>query len=124
MTATLSARAETGDAVARAISLKQIEFELAMASADIVSEGFESSVRAACAACGLTFLFNLPVFDDPDAQRVAAAAWQEADDASPQFAFVTLDRDGAAVAVSAQCTCLDHGAAVALAWYDLMETAR
>ena len=81
-------------------------------------------VRAACAACGLTFLFNLPVFDDPDAQRVAAAAWQEADDASPQFAFVTLDRDGAAVAVSAQCTCLDHGAAVALAWYDLIETAR
>lgn len=121
MTATLSTRA--GETPARAVSLKQIEFELAMASADIVSEGFEASVRAACAACGLTFLFNLPVFDDPDAQRVAAAAWQEADDASPQFAFVTLDRDGTAVAVSAHCTCLDHGAAVALAWHDLIETA-
>jgi len=122
MTATLSTHAS--DAIARAVSLKQIEFELAMASADIVSEGFEASVRAACAACGLTYLFNLPVFDDPDAQRVAAAAWQEADDASPQFAFVTLDRDGTTVAVSEQCTCLDHGAAVALAWYDLIETAQ
>lgn len=122
MTATLSTRA--GDAPVCTVSLKQIEFELAMASADIVSDGFEASVRAACTACGLTFLFNLPVFDDPDAQRVAAAAWQEGDDASPQFAFVTLDRDGTAVAVSTQCTCLDHGAAVALAWYDLIETTQ
>ncbi|MBO6639365.1 MAG: hypothetical protein JJ920_16890 [Roseitalea sp.] len=123
MIATETAYPGARETLAHTGSLKQVELELALASSDILSDGFEASVRAACASCGLTFLFNLPVFDDPAVQRVAAIAWQETTDASPEFAFVTLDRDGRAVAVSAQCTCLDHGAAVALAWYDLIGTA-
>ena len=101
-------------------ALKFVELELALAAEDVRTEGFETAVRQACAACGVAFVFNLPVFGAADAQRVAAAGWRHDGVTEPSFAFFTLGRDGTSIAISAQCDSLDHAADVARAWFDLM----
>lgn len=101
-------------------ALKHVELELALGAQDIRVEGFEAAVRNACADCGVTYLFNLPVFGAASAQRVAAAGWHQGTAAEPEFAFVTLGADGASVTIDRQCACLDHAADVARAWFDLM----
>ena len=98
--------------------LKAIEFELALGAADIVADGFEASIRQACATCGLTFVFNLPVFEDAQTQRVAAVAWRDADNAVA-LVFVMLAQNGRTVRIDARCDCLPHAASVASAWFDL-----
>ena len=98
--------------------LKAIEFELALGAADIVADGFEASIKNACETCDLTFVFNLPVFDDAETQRVAAVAWRDEDDAVA-LVFVMLAQNGRSVRIDAQCDCLPHAASVASAWFDL-----
>ena len=101
-------------------ALKLVELELALGAEDIRAEGFEASVRNACAASNVAFLFNLPVFGQDGAQRLAAAGWIGEDAKEPAFAFITLGRDGTTVRVDARCDCLVHAAGVARAWFDLM----
>lgn len=103
-------------------ALKLVELELALGAEDIRVEGFEASVRNACAASNVAFLFNLPVFGENGAQRVAAAGWLGEDTEEPMFAFITLGRDGSKMQVDAHCDCLDHAADLARAWFDLMST--
>ena len=98
--------------------LKAIELELALGAADIAADGFEPSIRKACETCGLAFVFNLPVFDHPDVQRVAAVAWRNECDAIA-LVFVTLAQNGRTAQIDATCDCLPHAEAVARAWFDL-----
>lgn len=112
---TLEAEAIAGDGM-----LKLIELELALGAEDIRTEGFEASVRNACEASEVEFLFNLPVFDPGNTQRVAAVGWRTAPGTEPLFAFVTLDADGATVNIDKTCDCLERAPDVARAWFDLM----
>lgn len=103
-------------------ALKIAELDLALASLDIEADGFEPAVRRACAECGFVFLFNLPVPEPGNTQRVAAAAWpqERGTGARPALAFIMLDRAGTGVAVADSCDALPHAGAVADAWFDLM----
>lgn len=98
--------------------LKAVELELALGATDIAADGFEASVDKACDACGLAFVFNLPVFDHPEVQRVAAVAWRD-DENRIVMVFVTLAHNGRMVQVDPTCDCLPHAEAVASAWFDL-----
>ena len=101
------------------VALKQIELELALTAADLSTDGFVPSVRAACTACGLTFLFDLPVPVDGEWQRVAAAGWH-APDGEPALCFVRLDRGGTRIVVTPDCPDIAHAGAVARAYFDLV----
>ena len=98
--------------------LKAIEFELALGASDIAADGFEASVKDACEACDLMFVFNLPVFDHPETQRVAAVAWRDERD-TIALVFVMLAQNGRAVRIDTTCDCLPHAASVASAWFNL-----
>lgn len=98
--------------------LKAVEFELALGACDVAKDGFEASVKAACEACDLMFVFNLPVFDHPQTQRVAAVAWRDERDAIA-LVFVMLAKNGRDVQIDAACDCLPHAESVASAWFDL-----
>ncbi len=112
----LEIRPEAADA-----ALKLAELDLALASLAIEEDGFEPSVRKAFAECGFAFLFNLPVPEPGDVQRVAAGAFPASgSDVEPTFAFITLHGSGTSVTVSDQCDALPQAPAVARAWLDLM----
>ena len=95
------------------------QLERALGVQDMDADRFGQGVRAACAATGFVFLFDLPTIGDGGVARVAAAATADRS-GDPVFAFVALHSDRGRISVGADCPGLDHAEAVASAYLDLM----
>lgn len=76
-------------------SLESVELQMALDAQNLMSSGFEASVRRATEAIGAEFLFNIPAPSSLPFQRAALVSLP---DNCAELVLVTLSADGVSMA--------------------------
>lgn len=114
----MDAATETAQAPA-GLPLEAVEFDLALCSRDIVESGFETAVREAAEKSGAVFLFQMPVIEVEDTQRVAALRVGEADER--HTVLVHLRADGVSFEVENAADSQSPFAGIALSFGGVLD---
>ena len=103
-------------------SLEAVELELALHNQNLVSLGFEESIRTALQATGGEILFQMRL-ENEDCQRVAAVRIG-ADDGERQFALVIMPPDGGLMRVEPVAQSSNPVAQITESYAGLMDVFR
>lgn len=101
------------------LPLEAVEFDLALSSRDIVESGFETAVRDAAEKSGAEFLFQMPVIEVEDTQRIAALRVGAADDR--HTVLVHLRADGVSFRVENAAASDSPFAGIALSYGGVLD---
>ena len=102
-------------------SLETVEFELALHNQNLVSLGFEESIRAALEGTGGEMLFQMRL-EDGDCQRVAAVRIGNGDER--EFALVIMPPGGGIMRVEPVAQSSNPLARIAESYAGLMDVFR
>lgn len=104
---------------ASGLPLEAVEFDLALSSRDIVECGFETAVRDAAEKSGAVFLFQMPVIEVEDTQRIAALRVGEAEER--HTVLVHLRADGVSFRVEDAAVSESPFAGIALSFGGVLD---
>lgn len=98
---------ESSPQINETISLEMVEVELALGAQDIVTQGFEETLRKAADLVGGKLIFNVRAEEDSDHQRIAAIAIS--DGSAEQTVYVLLANDGLTMTVTSDKSSFHRG---------------